>query len=66
MPLAAFSRWQGENLHIEAAWGEETGNAALVRARADASVHTLAEAEALGRSVAEQLCAAGAVPLKAD
>jgi hydroxymethylbilane synthase len=66
MPLAAFSRWQDEVLHIEAAWGEDTGNAPLVRARAQASVHTLSEAEGLGRSVAGQLCAAGAVPLKAD
>jgi hydroxymethylbilane synthase len=65
MPLAAFSRWQGEVLHIEAAWGEEHGTAPLVRASAQATVATLAQAEALGQGVAAQLCAAGAVPVAA-
>ena len=65
MPLAAFSRWQGEVLHIEAAWGEEHGTAPLVRASAQAPVATLAQAEALGQGVAAQLCAAGAVPVAA-
>jgi len=65
MPLAAFSRWHGEVLHIEAAWGEENGAAPLVRASAQAVVATLSQAEALGQGVAAQLCAAGAVPVQA-
>lgn len=65
MPLAAFSRWEGDTLGIEAAWGQEVGQAPLVRARAQTVVRTLAEAEALGQGVAAQLCAAGAVPVSA-
>ncbi len=65
MPLAAFARWQGEALHIEAAWGEENSHAPLVRARAQMAVADLLQAEALGQAVAAQLCASGAVPVKA-
>jgi hydroxymethylbilane synthase len=61
MPLAAFSRWTGAELHIDAAWGEESGTAPLVRASASATVHSLADADALGQRVAALLCARGAV-----
>ena len=65
MPLAAFSQWDGPVLNIEAAWGQENGTEPLVRAKASAAVTCIAEAEALGRGVADQLCAAGAVPVTA-
>jgi hydroxymethylbilane synthase len=65
MPLAAFSRWRDGVLHIDAAWGDEAGTQALVRASAQANVATLAQAETLGQGVAAQLCAAGAVPVNA-
>ncbi len=61
MPLAAFSRWESDQtLRIDAAWGEELRDVPLIRANAQASVTTLAEAEALGQRVAAALCAAGA------
>lgn len=65
MPLAAFSRWVpvdggGLVLHIDAAWGEEQGDAPLVRASAQAPVDSLAQADALGTEVARLLCQGGA------
>ena len=65
MPLAAFSVWQdaaalAPTLRIDAAWGEEQGSAPLIRAHATDAVSTLAQAEALGLRVAQQLCQAGA------
>jgi hydroxymethylbilane synthase len=67
MPLAAHAVWQGESLLIEAAWGEPedapgSGMASpLVRASGNLPVKTLAQANLLGRQVAQQLCERGAV-----
>jgi hydroxymethylbilane synthase len=67
MPLAAHAVWRGETLLIEAAWGEPedaqgSGNApSLVRAHGSSSVTTLAQANLLGREVAQLLCQRGAV-----
>ena len=60
MPLAAHGQWQGGTLHLDAAWGDPEGRTALVRAQAQAAVATLAQAEALGDTVAAQLRAGGA------
>ena len=61
MPLAAFSHWgDGDALTIRGAWGEEAGDAPLVRAQSTRRVTTLPEAEALGTAVADQLVASGA------
>ena len=61
MPLAAHGEWQGNTLHLRAAWGDEQKpDAALVRAAASATVTDLASADALGLQVAQQLQAAGA------
>jgi len=60
MPLAAHGHWQGAALRLDAAWGDPEGSAPLVRAQGEASVATLAEAEALGESTARQLRALGA------
>lgn len=67
MPLAAHAFWRGETLQLDAAWGqvEESPTASgvppLVRAASDGPVSTLEQAMALGRQVAQQLCAAGAL-----
>ena len=60
MPLAAHGVWQGEELHLQAAWGDLDGQLALVQVDDHATVTTLAEAEALGIAVAAQLRASGA------
>ena len=60
MPLAAHGQWHGDTLHLDAAWGDPEGRSALVRAKAQAPVATLAQAEALGDAVAAQLRAGGA------
>jgi len=60
MPLAAHGIWQGDELHLQAAWGDLDGQLALVQVDDHAPVTTLAQAEALGESVAAQLRAAGA------
>lgn len=62
MPLAAHGRLEGNTLHLQAAWGDLDGQLALVQVDDSATVTTLAEAEALGESVAAQLRAAGARP----
>ncbi|MBY0463627.1 MAG: hydroxymethylbilane synthase, partial [Burkholderiales bacterium] len=67
MPLAAFSQWDAAGqLTIRGAWGEESGTAALARAQASRVVTSLADAEALGTHVADQLCAAGARRMAPD
>jgi hydroxymethylbilane synthase len=68
MPLAAFALWQGERLHLRAAFGDEHGIKPLARAQADALMAgaalapsldmALAPALALGAQVALQLQAA--------
>ncbi len=61
MPLAAHGQWQGDTLHLRAAWGDELQpDAPLVRAAASAQVTDLASADALGQQVAQLLQAAGA------
>ncbi|WP_159918114.1 hydroxymethylbilane synthase [Pantoea sp. 18069] len=60
MPLAAHGIWHGDELHLQAAWGDLDGQLALVQVDDHATVTTLAQAEALGEAVAAQLRAAGA------
>lgn len=60
MPLAAHAVWQGEQLQIDAAWGDPDGAAMLVKASTRGRPATHAEAEALGTQVAAQLRAGGA------
>ncbi|MBS7778475.1 hydroxymethylbilane synthase [Acidovorax sp. CCYZU-2555] len=60
MPLAAHGIWHGDELHLQAAWGDLDGQLALVQIDDHAVVTTHAQAEALGESVAAQLRAAGA------
>ena len=60
MPLAAHGRWSGSTLTLDAAWGDPEGRKPLVQVSGNATVATLAEAEALGESVAAQLRAGGA------
>ena len=55
MPLAAHATLASDVLHIQAAWGDAQGLLPLVRAQAQGVVHTLADAQALGESVALQL-----------
>ena len=60
MPLAAHARFEGDQLHIDAAWGDPEGRIALVRASAQGQVSTLEQANTLGEGVAAQLRAGGA------
>jgi len=61
MPLAAHARWQANGeLRIEAAWGDEAGAHALIRAQAQQPVDASAAADALGQRVAKALRDAGA------
>jgi hydroxymethylbilane synthase len=61
MPLAAHGTWQGNTLHLQAAWGDlDDPQAPLVRSEDSARVTTLAEADALGLAVAARLQAGGA------
>jgi hydroxymethylbilane synthase len=67
MPLAAHAVWRGDTLQMEAAWGVVNDAPAAQAARpllrvsgAGAPVDLL-QAQTLGRSLALQLCAAGAV-----
>jgi hydroxymethylbilane synthase len=62
MPLAAYGRFEGDILHMDAAWGDMEGDKGLVRVQASASVTDFASATALGEQLAAQLQAAGAVP----
>ncbi|TNF51710.1 MAG: hydroxymethylbilane synthase, partial [Burkholderiales bacterium] len=64
MPLAAYAQWQQQApgvLDMEAAWGDPEGRSPVLRVRQQARVGSLAEAEALGASVAADLKSAGAV-----
>jgi hydroxymethylbilane synthase len=64
MPLAAYAQWlpgQPGQLALEAAWGDPDGLSAVLRVRQQGVVGSLAEAEALGASVAADLKMAGAV-----
>ena len=62
MPLAAYADWQVDGLlRLDAAWGDPERASAMVRVHNSAPVTTLAQAEALGLTVATALRAAGAV-----
>ena len=65
MPLAAYAQWDEgdpQGLRLSAAWGDPEGQGPVVRVGLQASVDSLAQAEALGQRVAEALRAAGAQP----
>ncbi len=64
MPLAAFGRFDGDSLQLDAAWGDPEGKTGLVRAQSQAVVTSFEAADALGQQVAAQLQAAGARPLQ--
>jgi hydroxymethylbilane synthase len=55
MPLAAFSTLNGDELEIDAAWGDPLGHFAVVRTHAKAPVASLSDAAALGTEVAHRL-----------
>jgi hydroxymethylbilane synthase len=61
MPLAAHARMEGEYVQLAAAWGDAEQAGPLVRARGAAVVAGLAQAAALGESVAARLRSAGAL-----
>ncbi len=58
MPLAAYATLQGEQLNIEAIWGDPEGRIALVHAQASAVVRDVNAATILGEQVAASLKAA--------
>lgn len=60
MPLAAHGTLTGTTLQLDAAWGDTEGKLPLVRASASATVTTLAQADALGLAIAQQLRDGGA------
>jgi hydroxymethylbilane synthase len=55
MPLAAYATLAGEQLTIDAAWGDTEGKLALVRVNLSGRVSDLASAAALGQRVADDL-----------
>ena len=60
MPLAAHGTITDGVLQLDAAWGDIDGQAPLVRAHISGPATTLAQAEALGDTVAQRLRAGGA------
>ena len=58
MPLAAYATLHGEQLNIEAIWGDPEGRIALVHAQASAVVSDVEAASRLGEQVAASLKAA--------
>jgi hydroxymethylbilane synthase len=60
VPLAAHAVFEGDVLHLDAAWGDPEGVQPLVTVAQSATVTTLEQAEALGADVAARLQAAGA------
>ena len=61
MPLAAYANWQADGaLRLDAAWGDPDEASAMVRVHQSAPAQTLAQAEALGLTVASALRAGGA------
>jgi hydroxymethylbilane synthase len=65
MPLAAHATFSGDVLHLEAAWGDPDGVAALVQVSGQAAVASLEAAVHLGERVAQALQAAVAAQGKA-
>lgn len=55
MPLAAHAVWHGNNLTLDAAWGDVEGVSTLVRAQGSAQVSDSVQARVLGEQVAHQL-----------
>lgn len=60
MPLAAHATLAGQLLTLRAAWGDPEGEATLVTAQTTGQVEHLAQAEALGLQIAEELRKGGA------
>ncbi len=60
MPLAAHATLSGNELTLRAAWGDPEGAATLVTAQTKGQVNQLAQAEALGLQIAEELRKGGA------
>ena len=60
MPLAAHATLAGQVLTLRAAWGDPEGEATLVTAQSKGQVQHLAQAEALGLQIAEELRRGGA------
>ena len=60
VPLAAHAILDGDNMRLEAAWGDPEGVHPLVRVEQTAIVTSLEQAEALGSAVAQGLQAGGA------
>jgi hydroxymethylbilane synthase len=55
MPLAAYATLDGDQLHIEAVWGDPEGVQPLARAQAQGQVRDAAAAVRLGEQVAHAL-----------
>jgi hydroxymethylbilane synthase len=62
MPLAAHGSFDGQQLRLDAAWGDPEGRLPLVEVHGSAAVTDFASADALGQHVAALLQAAGAQP----
>lgn len=60
MPLAAHATLAGQELTLRAAWGDPEGESTLVTAQTKGQVQHLAQAEALGLQIAEELRRGGA------
>ncbi|MFM2083630.1 MAG: hypothetical protein RLY95_448, partial [Pseudomonadota bacterium] len=54
MPLAAHATFAGDEMHLRAAFGDEA-TGVIKRAEGRVNVRTIADAEALGKSIAAQL-----------
>jgi len=59
VPLAAYARFDGERLALDAAWGDPEGRLPLLHAQASAAVDDFAAADRLGQDIANRLLAAG-------
>jgi hydroxymethylbilane synthase len=60
MPLAAHARWTGDELILQAAWGDVQRPGRLVRSQVSARVATQQQAEGLGLNAAAELKRQGA------
>lgn len=60
MPLAAFATLVGDQLQLDAAWGDPEGARPVRRAQGSERASTLVAAAALGTAVAQRLLGAGA------
>ncbi len=60
MPLAAHATLSGNELTLRAAWGDPEGETTLVTAQTKGQVKDLAQAEALGLQIADELRKGGA------